>query len=411
MPNWRSSIAERLALQYFAGHGVAVLATAATVLVAGAALGAEELGRWQLGATIGLYLALLANPGLDRYGIRTVAQKRTAGSLSESADAGMAVFRAQLVLLGVASGAGVLLFAGLLAADVSGISIAVALAAVGQLLRSYPLDWPFVATRSRRLAGVALALGPVLTLLLLLVLIPAVDSASWFAVVNILGGGATLVLVLPRVFGEFHSHPDVLSVRPRPLALGRIVRRSAPLGVDKALNQVAANVDFLFIAFLLGPVQLGVYAVAYRFVRVIQGVGAAAQGPLVEHFSRNPSSGTTRAALFLGLMAAVIAAPVFAIAAVALPMLGDEFSQGLTPLAILLSQLPLQFAGSAVGASLTARAKYRPLLAMSGLAAAANIAGNAILIPLHGLVGAAIATLGSAAVGLLLGIYAIRMVR
>ncbi|HEX7095113.1 MAG TPA: polysaccharide biosynthesis C-terminal domain-containing protein, partial [Acidimicrobiales bacterium] len=165
-------------------------------------------------------------------------------------------------------------------------------------------------------------------------------------------------------------------------------------------DQVVASSDSLLLVAIRSAREAGIYSAVYRFPNawmIVVGLAVSAMLPgVTRRVVDDPASYPAmrrRALRFAAVGAAVVAAGSVAVAIVGPLLLGDEYRDGRVPLAILL-------AGAVV---LTAHAPLRPLYAAVGSdralalvtsgVALANVAGNLLVIPAYGMVGAATTTL------------------
>jgi O-antigen/teichoic acid export membrane protein len=362
---------------YVAGH-LATVAVGALLAVAAARwLGTEDLGRWQLGAAIGIYVSLAANPGLDKSGIAEIGQGGVGFRNSETVPV---FFRLVLTATLVLVVAGLAFYVG----AAYGVAL-VLFAAAGQALRSSSSDWIFVAQGRLGIAA-AVLVAPALLALGGFVLLHHFGPIG-LALAHLAAGLIVLVVVCRAVGGR-----GVLGWLKRA-KVGHVYKRSRNLGLSRLLSQFNANLDFFFVAALLGSSALGVYALIYRFVSLGFGVAAALQGLIIRSLTLAPEPRNIRRWLRSMSAAGLVAmASVLFLYWLALPLVGSEFRND--PVAVMLAiALPFQFRFATIAALLIAVGRAEMLVAPSAAAATVNLSLNLALMPTLGLPGAAAATL------------------
>jgi O-antigen/teichoic acid export membrane protein len=168
-------------------------------------------------------------------------------------------------------------------------------------------------------------------------------------------------------------------------------------GVGTVVLLLNARLDFLIVGAIVGPAQLGIYAVASRFAELLRLPPLAVNYVLYpELAAADPHTATTRARSLIsrvGIATAALAIPLALIATFAIPFFyGAEFRPAVAPTYVLLLGLSLGGVGGVITAWLFARAH-------PGLSSLAQTAGLVVtvtldlaLIPVFGIMGAAVAS-------------------
>lgn len=163
------------------------------------------------------------------------------------------------------------------------------------------------------------------------------------------------------------------------------------------------DIDLLILSHLLDRESLAVFGVCTRvFSLVAFGVSAVYAVTLPEMFERNAAADRTGFLKQIGeanLVACAISVALFAIVVVTGPLLlmlfGPAFQAGVAPLAVLCLALCVRslFGPAALVLSIHDR-PYATLPAI-GLGMGVLIGANVLLVPVHGLMGAAVAALAA----------------
>jgi O-antigen/teichoic acid export membrane protein len=193
---------------------------------------------------------------------------------------------------------------------------------------------------------------------------------------------------------------------PAGLLRGQLVAGAqlSPYFVFLFLNQ---RLDLLLLAALADARSVGIYAVAVIFAELVWFVSDAINaGARVRQWSADPGdalaagASAARMSLLLALLAipplAIVAPPAIGV------LFGHEFTGASDALWALLPAAAAMAWWRALSAGLVRFARARTVSLVAFAAVATNVALNAWLIPRHGIAGAALASLGSYALGAVL---------
>ena len=208
--------------------------------------------------------------------------------------------------------------------------------------------------------------------------------------VTFLVGGAFLWRALPLEMWEADS-------RETPKYW---LRAMLPMMVIAGANITMKRTDLIMAGAFLGPDQAGVYGAVVRISELahfgLQSINSIAAPLIAELYHSGKHEElqdlTTWAARGAFVVALVVAGGLFLLGPFILELFGAEFGSGYIPLLVLLvGQILNSFAG-VVGFVMMMTGQQHQSMRILVVAAIANIALNAILIPLLGLIGGAIAT-------------------
>jgi O-antigen/teichoic acid export membrane protein len=210
----------------------------------------------------------------------------------------------------------------------------------------------------------------------------------------VLGDAVTIAVSAPRLaargFWRGAAAPSV-----------RLAARIAAFGARAQLGSLATllnlRLDVLLLGALAGPAQVGTYAVASRFAELLRLPGIAAYWVLAPRFARDdPPAAMRRARHLLPRLGAATAAgalPLAAAAPLIVPTLyGPAFRPGVLAAQVLLVGLVADGFGGVVTAFLYGSGRPGRISIATGLGVVVTIVLDLVLIPGHGMLGAAAAS-------------------
>ncbi|MEM7310012.1 MAG: lipopolysaccharide biosynthesis protein [Planctomycetota bacterium] len=180
-----------------------------------------------------------------------------------------------------------------------------------------------------------------------------------------------------------------------------VLRAAWPLGIAGVCQQAYFHVDNLFVRGFEGLDELGRYNAGVRLLSVLILVAQFAPGVGLPWLARRGREGD------LGEATARLGQPLFALgclgAGALLPwrepllalLFGESFRGGAPALGWLLAGVAVIHGGAPLLTGVVAAGRTRAVLAVAAAGLAFNLAGNAVLVPLRGAEGAAIATFGT----------------
>ena len=205
--------------------------------------------------------------------------------------------------------------------------------------------------------------------------------------------------------GAWVTVRDAFPPRLGLTGLGRLLRRSWPLALSTVvIYAYYANVDTVLLALLRSPAEAGVYSVAYRSFLILNIAGVFAAYALLPRLSRSatrspggdpPRELIAALALLLAYGGFVVGlASLFGEAALEF-VFGDRFGVTAPTFILLCAAAAWYSVGYPAGYTLIALDRNREFLVGALVAGVANLALNLTLIPIAGIEGAGIATLGA----------------
>ena len=190
-----------------------------------------------------------------------------------------------------------------------------------------------------------------------------------------------------------------------------LIPRAGALVVSALLGIVIYNADFIFLRVLQGAAAVGYYNAAYTLVTFFLNLGTAYSLSLLPSLTRLAGTREDQHRLYHSAMAHVFAAGLPAAIGGTLlagPIIGLLFGPAYQPAAdafrILIWCIPLCLLRDVPLMALQAAGQEGRILRITLLAAVLNLALNVILIPRWAIIGAALATLVTEAVRMLLAL-------
>ena len=191
-----------------------------------------------------------------------------------------------------------------------------------------------------------------------------------------------------------------------------VIEKSWPFGLASLFQLIYFQSDIILVKYITGAEAAGIYNVAFIIIAAVLMLPSVVYQKFLlpkihrwanhdrDRFYQVYRQGNILMAI-LGILAMLI---VWTLSSWALPLLfGDNYIDSVLLLNILAICLPILFVASSVGATLVTQEYMRVKVKYMGVVAILNIALNIILIPILGALGAAISTVLSN--GVLLIVY------
>jgi len=363
-------------------------------------LGAGGFGEVAFAAAVVAQFGIALAAGIGEIGSREVARDPTAVRRIAAAGASARLIGAIIAMAVVITLAFVLPLN-------PGMRNVTALSSLFLIPLALDTGWVYKGLGDTRKVGLSLLLSEAATLVLLLIFVhheshvlrvPAIQAIGDFA--------AALFLAVPLLKGRWKL--------PDRAAIVRLSRTSGMNTLSRSLRTIIVSFDVVLLGLMVSSVQVGLYSAAYRIVFFVMAIMFAAHVAFFPEMARagsNPSQLASVLSRALGLsLAAVIPFVVGGILIAPSLMsliFGAAYTGGAIALQLLLaSVLIIGIHGTARNIFLvTQRTGLEASIMAAGVVA--NIVLNLILIPRMGISGAAIATVASEVVILILTVVAL----
>lgn len=385
-----------MARNFFAlgvGDGLArLIAFGATVYLA-RVLGADGYGVVALAAGIVLYLAQIADFGIEAIGIREIAQDPLRlGTL------GPPILGARLALAGV------------VAVLTAAMALTLLPAPEGPVLAAYSLTllpvalstrWVHLGNENARPVAIARVAGEAVMLTLVLAAVRDINDVIRVPFSQFAGDLAAALFLLYWI-----ARSNIrLGIGWDPGRASGVLRRASPLVAHALFGLLIYNSDLVFIRVLIDRTAVGYYAAAYTFISFLLNLGVAYMNSLLPTLTRQGagSDGERRfvvssyAVVFAAGLPTAIGGALLAERIIA-TIFGPAYEPAAAALGILIWSIPISLFRNVGIAALIARDRQDLVLRTTTGSVVANLILNFALIPILGIVGAAVATVVTEAI-------------
>lgn len=369
-------------------------------------LGPAAFGVVSVGFIVGGYLVILAHPGLEVAATRRIAREPSAGAQLLARVVGL-----RLVLGAVAYPLTVVTAAALPLSD----DMSTVIVLFGLLIFTQGLDvrWAFVGLQRTAPVAIASVVGAATYLLAIIALVHDRSDIVLVAVVHVGAQSviaAVLLVVSRRTFGRWF--PQLR----RGAGQLSIFVESTPLTMASVARAATVTVDVILVKLFRPAHEAGEYAAASRLMSVGLVYLSLYYSTLFPSLVRAARRGNDelRVLARAGARRAIVAGAVVALGCVGLipivvpVVFGDEYEATVGLLQVLTVALFLVGLSGVVNNSLVALGRERTFARIMGMGLAVNLLANFVLLPTVGTVGAAIATVVTEAVALVVGFIALR---
>lgn len=182
-----------------------------------------------------------------------------------------------------------------------------------------------------------------------------------------------------------------------------LMRRALPIGIGTVMTQIYFNFDITMLGFMKGVEEAGLYTAAYKllmFLLLIDRVFSMVVLPLISRYYRESKERLEGILSFAAKAVIAFVLPISAAGTVlALPIMRLIYGEGYTPASfafqIVIWTLTITTIGSIYTQGLIASGNEKKYAVAMVTGTVANIVLNVIMIPILGIIGAAMATVCS----------------
>ncbi len=247
----------------------------------------------------------------------------------------------------------------------------------------------------------------------------AIATVVLFKTENLILVVATVVIVrLANIIGLLYylSHQTQISSPISREKLINTLKIAYPFALSGVLWILYYQVDVVMLKSLSTAEETGFYSAAYRILEIFSALPRVIFHVILTRFSRYyitepeklPEQIYKAVRLLIGLVLPAILVAGFIQSFLVKVLYGEAFYPAVVPLAILIPSLSIKMFGSLSEDFLIATTNEKKLPVILFIAALSNILINAILIPIFGAVGAALATLLSEVILCFCGLWMMR---
>ena len=247
--------------------------------------------------------------------------------------------------------------------------------------------------------------------------IDVVDVSLVYAVVGLVFVAAGIVQVREMMHGKIRlkGHGEKIFTSYKRYSTSDVVRLTWPFGLASILSFVYVQSDLIMVKYIVGDSEAGFYnvaAVIYMSIMILPTViyqkffvskyhrwASHNKGLLLTAYKKGN-------AIMLLLGVGVMIACVLSSDYIVVVLFGGQYEKSVYLVNILLVAVPFSFVAYSAGAVLVTKDNMKIKIKKMGVVAVINILLNVMLIPEYHAKGAAVATLISSMILLLLYLYA-----
>jgi O-antigen/teichoic acid export membrane protein len=241
---------------------------------------------------------------------------------------------------------------------------------------------------------------PLLLLAFFLLLGSVFSVSSTFAVLwgNVLAV-TVVAVVLARHLWRHLPRPAVAAV-PDMAERADWLATALPMIFIAGMSLIMSRTDIIMLGSLAGPAEAGIYAIGSRVAELatlglvaVNTVLAPRISEMYRGDDRRPLQALLRlAAWFSFAFTSCAALALVGLGPFVLPLFGEDFAAAYLPMLILLAGQVVSALVGSVGFLMTMTGRQKEAATVMFVAVLINVVGNWLLIPLYGMMGAAIAT-------------------
>jgi O-antigen/teichoic acid export membrane protein len=357
-------------------------------------LGADGFGMYGFVGAVSAYFVLFSNFGIEQY----AAQQLSTKDIPEKDPLIETVIGARL-LLSTVSVLAFLVF-GFSYSHTQSVLFLFVFQSI--LIIAFTFNIQFYLVAANKIKFLSLLKG-VISLVILLCIVAFVVDSNDLPKVSLISGIITLSFFMWSVY-YILSNASRSIVIPTYREICALIKNAAPLGVSALMIQIYHSADMIFLGFTNPGIELGYYTGAYRIINVltiIPGLFYLIYLPELSKISKKYfSSNRTKEYIIITIGSGLLITAVCYIYSLELItfLLGEEYLPAKDVFIILLANTFLVFVNVSLAHLLIAWNQHKKYLVVVSSGAITNIAGNILLIPLYGIVGAAFATVCAEAV-------------
>lgn len=385
MPDLRQT---RTFLNLAAGETIARALAFVAMLVVARRLGPAMYGVIGVTSGIMLYLNQIADAGVELAGVPAVARQRD--RLSELVSS---VLSGRVLLAGVLTA--LVVVVGLFAFPQPDGAI-LAIYSLGLVFVALGTRWVFLGLQQASWVAAARISGELTALALIVITLGGVGDVAVVPVAAVIGLAVATCAMLFGLRG-LDVHPRLTSDRE---ASRTLFARGPHLVGFTLLGLVLFNADLIYLRFVAGQSAAGYYAAAYTFIAFAANLSVAWAHSVMPTMARYERTDTGRNDVYETsmLLAYTVALPV-AVGGIltATPLIrlvfGGDYAPAVPALVWLLPAVPIAAVREiAVVGLIGTEGGERRLVRINAICAAFNIAILIPVVPVYGLIGAAVVT-------------------
>lgn len=364
-------------------------------------LGVAGYGELEFAITIITYFALLADGGLEIWSTRETARGVDIPHLVANTTT------LRLVLSSLALVIIILLLP--IFPDYTNLQPVLILLGLTLVIQALNPKWVFLGQEKMRLLAVGLVLAQIFFAGGMILLINSPEQIIWVSVIWLISEVISTIYFV-SIYYSFYWNGFVFPKLPE---MHGALKPAITIGLMQALGIMNYNFDSLLLGFLAGVEPVGWYRAGYKPITAALGVPLTYFAGLLPAFTREASHSRDR---FLELiqrafrLTVILALPlgfggIFIARPIILLLYREEYVQSILVMQILSWSAVIVLIRATLRHGLLAVGRQDLALRSALIAVSLNIVLNLILIPTYGMIGAALTTVFSDLVWLMLVIF------
>ena len=364
-------------------------------------LGVQAYGVLEFALSFLVYMLLLCDAGLELWGTRQVARGQDPAHLAARIIAIRLIF-AVVAFLGLGLALSLSVFPAF-----PQLRLLLAIFGLALFAQAIDLRWVFMGQEKMQHVGTGLVVAQLIFAAATFMLVRGPSDVLWIPLFQFFGNLSMALYLLYQFVKAGNRLPfrfTLSGVRP-------MFAPALTLGMSRGLALLSYNFDTLLLGFLVGSAAVGWYSAAYRPVTVFLAISTTFYLGLFPVLSRayNENLDTFLEVVKSSLrLAAALAIPVgvggvFLAQPLIALLYGETYRDSGPVLQILGWSAALVFLRGTFRQALCAAGYQGQDLRIAALATGINVALNFALIPIYGMIGAALATVASEIAWLILG--------
>jgi len=362
-------------------------------------LGPADFGKINFAIAIVVYFTLIGNMGLPLLGTREIAREKD--KIKEYLG-GILALRLSLAVLGFS----LLLLMTFFLNKPPEIKYLIILYGLGLIPSALLLDWAFQGVEKMEYIGLGRILAAVIYVGLVLgfvkghqqlLLIPCFHVAANLSVAGL------LISMFVRHFGKPKFGFNLVFWRG-------LLRQALPIGFSLIMIQIFYNIDTVMLGFMRSDEEVGYYNAAYKIIMLLilaSGAYHDAIFPVISNYYTTSMDSLKSLLLQTARLMVTLALPLAVGGTVlARPIMnliyGAKYEAGIIAFQILVWTFAINCIDTIYSRGLLASNRQNKYALVLTVVAASNVLLNFVLIPLLGLLGAAIATVLAQIIALLM---------
>ncbi|MBN1799630.1 MAG: flippase [Spirochaetales bacterium] len=352
-------------------------------------LGAAGFGKISFAYSFLVYFMMLANPGLDRLGIRILA--RDAGKLKQAGT--LVTLRFMLALISFL----LLVLIAFILPKPSDVRILIIIYGISLFTYALLLEWVYQGVEKMGFVSVSRTLDKMLYFILIILFIENQNQILFVPVFWLAGSLAAslfLLIVFLVKYGGLRLSCDLSAFKG-------FLKQAVPIGLSYFVTQLFFHFDIIMLGMLKTEKEVGIYQASSKIIQLVLpwfNLFFIVIFPVLTRLYKESKEKITSLIRIILKYFIIICFPLITMGTVTANdiirfLFGSEYIEGVLVFQILLWTLACFLISYSFMNLLLACDRERKLLAGMSIGTLTNIVFNIILIPLYGIHGAAVATI------------------